>query len=172
MSQHLVLIQADESVWPTRLDTQFPGLEDLCPRKFIVGSEAFDSNTSLHYHIRGFYQAIPQIQGGIHGWTRICFVSYLLAEDIENQEEPDASFWENLDLETDFDRIYGFEGIILPGGKIILGKYSDMQFEGEEDCERGPCIYWEHTSMKNLFDIVSIIDTVECVDYPFLTQFS
>ena len=101
---------------------------------------------------------------------RICFVSYLFSEEREGEDEPDAARnWEFYDIENDFDRIYGFEGILLPGGKIILGKYFDLQFEGEEDCERGPCLYWEHTSMGNMMDIHT---TTQSISTPFLLCYS
>lgn len=165
----MILIDANRTIWPKRFDDQFPEHDLLCPRKYFIGSEGFEGDDSLHYHIRGFYQDIPETQGGIYGWMRVCFVSYLLSEERDGQDEPDTTRWESYDIHNDFDRIYGFEGILLPGGKILLGKYFDLQFEGEEDCERGPCIYWEHTSMGNILDILTISQSIKD---PFLTCFS
>ncbi|EED23658.1 conserved hypothetical protein [Talaromyces stipitatus ATCC 10500] len=165
----MMLIDANRKSWPTRLDEHFPENIDLCPRKYFIGSEGFQGDMSLHYRIRGFYQDFPYPQEGIFGWLRICFVSYLLADDLESRDQPDAKDWDDYDFTSDFDRIYGFEGILIPGGKILLGKYFDVQSEGDEECERGPCIYWEHTHLGDVLDIMSVSQSI---DYPFLTMFS
>jgi hypothetical protein len=112
-----------------------------------------DSET---YLIRGFTEPIINTPGGIPGWMRVCFANYeanrdslmlILSEDRSEEDREASSLfpeesWPPLDMQTDFHWIYGFEGVILPGGRIMMGNWLDMQKVHQEDCDRGPFIYW------------------------------
>lgn len=111
---------------------------------------------SPSYLVRGFLEPVPSPQGGIPGWSRICFVIYdanrdflklvLSSNDID-ENETDRTFleedWPPIDLHMDFHWIFGYEGIMLPGGRIILGQWIDMARVDEDQCSRGPFIFWD-----------------------------
>lgn len=132
-----------------------------CPKRvFFRGTQTwYSTQWSPSDLVRGFLEPISDPQGGIPGWTRICFITYfanrdvLIAfdqeEDIEAQQYG-ASFtsfpdedWPPVDFESNFIHIYGFEGTILPGGRTILGQWLDLKDEGNSNCARGPFIYWD-----------------------------
>ncbi|KAL2830654.1 hypothetical protein BJY01DRAFT_254591 [Aspergillus pseudoustus] len=124
--------------------------------------------------IRGFLEHVygGGIRGS---WSHIAFVAYerpahLLAEyeelaqgQAEDQKEGkeqgegegkgkrqglDAFFnepWPPLDMIEDFDSIYGYEGVIVPEGTLIVGHWMDVRLN--EPWERsftftGPFIFW------------------------------
>lgn len=47
--------------------------------------------------------------------------------------------WPPSDFVFDFHWIHGYEGVILPGGRIILGRWMDMV----DGLDRGPFIFWD-----------------------------
>lgn len=133
-----------------------PVASELQARTTFTGFHSWEDNGDSDagaetYCIRGFSQVIPRLQGQIPGWTRICFVRYLRYDmydfgdvaDTSFFEEEMANHWPPTSLWDDFEMIEGCEGIILPGGKIMIGQYFNMLLEGESDCERGPFIYWQ-----------------------------
>ncbi|OKL58892.1 hypothetical protein UA08_05778 [Talaromyces atroroseus] len=136
--------------WSNIFDETFL-MTELHPRTFFAGTQGFYITDTVLYRVRGFWEAIPKPQGQIPGWVRICFISYIRyghdgGEVIDDAEEEN---W-NPNLYEDFDCVYGFEGVLLPGGKIMLGHYFDMLGEDHPGSERGPCIYWEDSKDKDL----------------------
>lgn len=131
-----------------------------CPRRvFFRGLlRNYNSTESSAFDlVRGFLEPIADPQGGIPGWTRICFVSYDANRDVlgtfveegdeQTAEQNGSTFpdedWPPADFEWSFHSIYGFEGVILPGDRIMLGQWLDIQEEGALDCSRGPLICWD-----------------------------
>jgi hypothetical protein len=149
--------------WPQLLNEVIPMSADCPSQVFFRGTQKYNSSTdsSAHYLVRGFLEPIAEPQGEIPGWTRICFITYDANRDIlatfgqeggndqttEKQGPTNSSFpdedWPPADLEWSFHYIYGFEGVILPGGRIMLGQWLDIKEEGALDCDRGPFIYWD-----------------------------
>lgn len=74
----------------------------------------------------GWLNALP-VQCGIPGWQRITFMKHF---------EADAS---NLDQ----DNLWAYEGVVLPGGKFIVGRwwYASDDVDVENDYN-GPFILW------------------------------
>lgn len=58
------------------------------------------------FHAIGWLNALPD-QRGIPGWQRITFMKHF-AEDLE---------------EVDSDNLWAYEGVVLPGGRIIVGRW-------------------------------------------------
>ena len=58
------------------------------------------------FHAIGWLNALPD-QCGIPGWQRITFMKH---------------FAENLD-DVDSDNLWAYEGVVLPGGRIIVGRW-------------------------------------------------
>lgn len=141
--------------WVNILNDAFYMDDKSPPRTFFTGTQGFFIPETVFYHVRGFFEVIPEPQGQIPGWIRICFLSYLKYGDdayydgtTAYDDEEDGALY----LDDGLESVYGFEGVVLPGGKIVLGQYWDManEEEDEEKCERGPSIYWEDSKEKDL----------------------
>lgn len=102
--------------------------------------------------VRGFIERIPKPQGEFPGWKRIGFAIYepnrenlKLFEASTGDEAGDEAplfpeeHWPPIFLETDFNSIYGYEGVMLPGERIIMGRFANML----ETSDRGPFIFWD-----------------------------
>jgi hypothetical protein len=127
--------------------------DELQQKAYFTGTQGFYIPDTVLYRIRGFYEVIPKPQGQIPGWVRVCFVSYIRyghgGDEYADANDTEEDDWiPNLD--EDFDCMYGFEGLVLPGGKIMLGHYFDILSEDQPESERGPCIYWEDSREKGL----------------------
>lgn len=58
------------------------------------------------FHAIGWLNPLPE-QCGIPGWQRITFMKHF-AEDLED---------------VDSDNLWAYEGVVLPGGRIIIGRW-------------------------------------------------
>lgn len=58
------------------------------------------------FHAIGWLNALPT-QFGIPGWMRITFMKHF-AEDLDD---------------VDSDNLWAYEGVVLPGGRIIVGRW-------------------------------------------------
>jgi hypothetical protein len=58
------------------------------------------------YNALGWLNALPP-QAGIPGWQRITFMKHFM-DDFEQPEQ---------------DNLWAYEGVVLPGGRIILGRW-------------------------------------------------
>jgi hypothetical protein len=58
------------------------------------------------FHAIGWLNALPD-QRGIPGWQRITFMKHF-AEDLDD---------------VDSDNLWAYEGVVLPGGRIIVGRW-------------------------------------------------
>jgi hypothetical protein len=96
-------------------------------------------------------EPVPLPQGDIPGWNRICFAIYKanretlpvygtgVGEGAEGEMLvfPDEA-WPG-DFQFDFHSVRLYEGMMLPGGRIIVGRYVDML-----DAEGGgPFMLWD-----------------------------
>ena len=83
--------------------------------------------------ISGMLYEIPP-QEGIPGWQRVSFMIYAVKEPhgLENIHTDD-------DLVTKLDFLRCYEGVVLPGGKMMLGRWWDPMDAG---LESGPFIFW------------------------------
>ena len=79
----------------------------------------------------GFTEPIASSYGGFSGWTRICFT---ICEDQDKDK-----------MEVDVDHaefspwVHGYEAVILPGGRIMMGRWVDLK----NPSGRGPFIFWD-----------------------------
>lgn len=116
---------------------------------------------SSSFLVRGFTEPTSSSHADIPGWTRICFVIYdadreflkLISQDDEQEEKEEArdkkeeqelgwlpeEEWPPVDLELEFNWIFGYEGVMLPGGRIMMGRWIDMR----EPSITGPFIFWD-----------------------------
>ncbi|EQL31904.1 hypothetical protein BDFG_05804 [Blastomyces dermatitidis ATCC 26199] len=121
--------------------------------------DAHDSNDQPHPNsMRGFTEPCPA-QAGIPGWRRICFIIYEInpeffvsaADDNDNGDGGGGGGGGEGDEEVegwlpwswtavDFLWAYGYEGVIVPGGGIMMGRWRNMMVEAE--VEEGPFVFW------------------------------
>ncbi len=78
-----------------------------------------------HFHCAGHLHALPA-QHGIPGWQRITLMKYALDE--HGFYDP-GSCW-------------AYEGIVLPGRHLILGRWWSPLNNGGDDDICGPFIFW------------------------------
>jgi len=107
--------KTSEQIQPSNPDT-------TAPQYLSFEGSGFDRD---HFHCAGHVHALPA-QHGIPGWQRITLMKYVL--DGQGFYDP-ASCW-------------AYEGVVLPGGQIILGRWwSPLHNEGDGGiC--GPFIFW------------------------------
>lgn len=92
------------------------------PPYLIFEGSGFDRD---YFHCAGHLQALPP-QHGIPGWQRITLMKYDL--DAHGFYDP-ASCW-------------AYEGIVLPGGQMILGRWWSPLHSDGEGAICGPFIFW------------------------------
>ncbi|ESZ96283.1 hypothetical protein SBOR_3338 [Sclerotinia borealis F-4128] len=91
--------------------------------KYFHGSSR-DSSTTAHFY--GAVHGIP-LQHGIPGFQRITIMKFF----------PDEN--------GNFDRgqSWGYEGCVLPGGRIIIGRWFDARSDSDmDDVMSGPFVFW------------------------------
>ncbi|KAF2691128.1 hypothetical protein K458DRAFT_382702 [Lentithecium fluviatile CBS 122367] len=87
-----------------------------------------------HFYMTGWLNPLPD-QSGIPGWQRITLMKH---------------FEEELDM-LDEDNHWAYEGVVLPGGRIILGRWWWANDEVDFDDEYGgPFILWAVDSAPEL----------------------
>jgi hypothetical protein len=72
-----------------------------------------------------------QPQQGIHGFQRIVMMKYYTKIDSNGFEAYDP------------DQVWGYEGCVLPGGSMIVGRWWDARNDGTlMSTASGPFIWW------------------------------
>ncbi|EEH08684.1 conserved hypothetical protein [Histoplasma capsulatum G186AR] len=121
-----------------------------------VNNNNDDDENPRSHPIRGFTETCPA-QAGIPGWRRICFIIYEINPEFfvsavdgngngngftsGNEGESEEEEWLPWSWTTvDFLWAFGYEGVILPGGGIMMGRWRNMMAEAE--VEEGPFIFW------------------------------
>lgn len=137
-------------MWPEEFHETIPILAANENLTYFRGvrraQDASDDSISL---VRGFMESIPLPQGGFPGWSRICFVIYVVDLEIfrfyggnMDDEKKRASWLPEDDwplILINCHSIRGYEGVMLPGRRIIIGRYVDML----DTDTRGPFILWD-----------------------------
>ncbi|KAF2804877.1 uncharacterized protein BDZ99DRAFT_543772, partial [Mytilinidion resinicola] len=82
------------------------------------------------FYASGWLSELP-VQEGIAGWKRMSFIKYY------------ADAWGSVDTEA----LWGYEGVVLPGGKMCLGRWwavdrVEQDVDGDENLYSGPFILW------------------------------
>jgi len=117
----------DQVDTPTRSLRSSPGLKhppQIYPLKAFFGTTR-DERPS---HFYGRIHALPP-QQGIQGFQRVSFIKFCI-----NKGEPD------------FNQVWEYEGCVLPGGRIIVGRWRHLPADGDfpppEEQLSGPFILW------------------------------
>ncbi|KAF7959187.1 hypothetical protein EAE96_002702 [Botrytis aclada] len=93
-----------------------PGVE------YFYGS-SHDSSSTAHFY--GAVHGIPP-QHGIPGFQRITIMKFF--PDQDGHHDPGQS--------------WGYEGCVLPGGRIIVGRWFDAKSRSSRDVMSGPFVFW------------------------------
>ncbi|TGO31904.1 hypothetical protein BHYA_0383g00040 [Botrytis hyacinthi] len=90
--------------------------------KYFYGS-SHDSSSTAHFY--GAVHGIPP-QHGIPGFQRITIMKFF--PDQNGFHDPGQS--------------WGYEGCVLPGGRIIVGRWFDAQSHSSKNVMSGPFVFW------------------------------
>nr|POE47505.1 casein kinase ii subunit beta-2 [Quercus suber] len=94
------------------------------PQNFHFDGEGIDENDA--FSAMGWLSSLPP-QMGVPGWQRMTMMKY---------------FTDQFGL-VDMDALWAYEGVVLPGGQIMLGRWWAAEEETEEDdVYSGPFILW------------------------------
>ncbi|PGH02145.1 hypothetical protein GX51_04849 [Blastomyces parvus] len=135
-------------------------------RTYFRGTQSLNLHQNHHHthdsndqprpnSMRGFTEPCPA-QAGVPGWRRICFIIYEVNPEFSasavdgndnggggggDDDKEEVEGWQPWSwTAVDFTWAYGYEGVIVPGGGIMLGRWRNMMAEAE--VEEGPYIFW------------------------------
>ncbi|KAF2869747.1 hypothetical protein BDV95DRAFT_85486 [Massariosphaeria phaeospora] len=141
-SLELDFTQDGDMSWPEIFEDRLHSLRETGPpRTRAQHRSGFESPNQKHKNIhfvgkgedlndnffaRGWLNALPT-QCGIPGWQRITFMKHFVEGDEELND----------------DNLWAYEGVVLPGGRIILGRwwYASGNVNLDDDYN-GPFIFW------------------------------
>ncbi|KAI3081450.1 hypothetical protein CBS147339_2768 [Penicillium roqueforti] len=126
-------LATSEEFWPKQCSKIMPLAKGRnIKRTYFDGKQrAYSGAHEAGNHVFGFTEEIAVSHGGFEGWMRICFIIAEADEDDEEKHSPlvmDGPGW-----------IHGYEAVIIPGGRLMLGRWLDMKETGA----RGPFIFWD-----------------------------
>jgi hypothetical protein len=97
------------------------------PPRFYFEGVGFDDEK---FYMAGFTYPLPA-QQGVPGWHRIVMMKYFMDEDTGSYEH---------------DALWAYEGIILPGGQLIVGRWwapeDPVDAATHDNVYSGPFIFW------------------------------
>ncbi len=147
----LQLTDDDESAWPLVFEQH---LRSLTPpesrartraQQRSAKPEAVDKYRPQSFHFEGegqdvtekflasgWLKALPP-QEGIPGWQRLTMMKYF--------EDEDGSI--------DHQGLWAYEGVVLPGGQIVVGRWWSPTDDDNEGVYSGPFILWCVDGAKN-----------------------
>jgi hypothetical protein len=133
-------ITPDATFWPDNCNRIIPlygGTETS--RTYFRGTQSTLNGDPAENPVFGFTEAIAHPYGGFPGWTRIGF-AICEQPDGSSDEEDEMMDIDDDDSDDTYHWVHGYEGVILPGGWIMLGRWMDLK--NMDACGRGPFIFW------------------------------
>ncbi|KAJ5214583.1 hypothetical protein N7449_001752 [Penicillium cf. viridicatum] len=135
-------LKPSEHFWPKQCSKIIPlaGGPDTKRTYFEGKQRAYNGPDEAGNPVFGFTEEIAAPHGGFGGWTRICFIIAEGDEDDEDDEddEEDEEKTPSLLMEG-AGWIHGYEAVIIPGGRMMLGRWLDMK----ATYAKGPFIFWD-----------------------------
>ncbi|KAL8973768.1 MAG: hypothetical protein Q9197_001982 [Variospora fuerteventurae] len=122
-----------------------PNAKKLEYRIFFGKFDEFPGDQALN--IAGVVHPLPP-QSGLPGWQRITMVTYETpASGTPGKGYLDADY-------VDLSVFMRFEGVVCPGGNIMLGRYRvgekyDTEIDYGQPKKRGPFIFWNTSVMQD-----------------------
>lgn len=90
------------------------------------------------FRCSGIVHALPMVQG-IPGWQRITFMKYFTGADPASLTDPYYPPFYNVNEDSPH---WAYEGVVLPGGHMMLGRWwNPMERSDKRKCT-GPFIFW------------------------------
>ena len=138
--------------WPIASTAPAPSLPTLGKDFLVFSGSGVDRDPFI---CKGVVHPLPP-QNGIPGWQRITLLKYFkpvstpgftpVNEDPFGQAPEDEHFdWANEDnldhVEIDLMNTWAYEGVVLPGGHMMLGRWWSPLNDEEMLCT-GPWIFW------------------------------
>ncbi|CAG8043718.1 unnamed protein product [Penicillium olsonii] len=96
-------------------------------RVAFKGKQGIHGNVETN-HAFGFIEDIEAAYGGFSGWQRVCFTLVERIDDEPLEVKEDAAGW-----------LHIYEAVIIPGGRVMLGRWVDMK----APAATGPFIFWD-----------------------------
>lgn len=93
-------------------------------QSYRFSGEGTDAGGPVFYD--GWINPLPP-QEGVPGWQRMTMMKYQALDE---------------EGTIDFESLYAYEGIVLPGGQILVGRWWSPHSEYGEDMYSGPFIMW------------------------------
>lgn len=113
----------NDPFWPSECNKIIPMSTDMdTNRVFFQGIQGINGLAGEGNPVFGFTEIIAYPYGGIPGWNRVCFAIIAGGND-----------------EYSSDWLHGYEAVLLPGGRIMLGRWIDLK----NTSGRGPFIFWD-----------------------------
>ncbi|OQD72384.1 hypothetical protein PENDEC_c021G06415 [Penicillium decumbens] len=119
-----------EAIWPDECNRIIPRYEGAECVAYFKGTQKTHGGSEAANPLFGFTESIAFPYGGLTGWTRVCFC---ICEQVDKDEDEDWAFNE------DDNWVHGYEGVLVPGGGIMLGRWLDLK----DTSGRGPFIFWD-----------------------------
>lgn len=136
-------IEPDEHFWPDQCKRIIPLRNDPnTSRTYFRGTQSTLNGDPADNPVFGFTESIAHPYGGFPGWTRICFAICEQSDNISDEQDEMAMVVDADDGSDDnYHWVHGYEGVILPGGRIMLGRWMDLK--NMDASGRGPFIFWD-----------------------------
>lgn len=138
LNQTLEINITSEPFWPDICNHIIPlyGNPET-KRTYFQGIQSTLNGDPAENPMFGFTEAIAHPYGGFAGWTRICFA---ICEEPDDDSDSDVIMEDGDDSEDNY-WVHAYEGVILPGGRIMLGRWMDLK--NMDASGRGPFIFWD-----------------------------
>ncbi|KAJ5665628.1 uncharacterized protein N7477_008076 [Penicillium maclennaniae] len=115
-------------IWPVICDRSIPRYDAAECVAYLQGLQRIHGESEPANPLFGFTESISTPYGGFEGWTRVCFC---ICENVDGNG--DSVF------NDDDSWIHGYEGVIPPGGGVMLGRWLDLK----DTSGRGPFLFWD-----------------------------
>lgn len=120
-----------------------------------IGFEGSGDDYEEKFYAAGWLNPLPS-QHGIPGWMRFTMMKFFVnGEDWPDENETAEPFsMKRLSgdpyLFMDTDALWAYEGVMLPGGEVVVGRWwsprredgRDDEDENDDDVYSGPFIFW------------------------------
>lgn len=93
------------------------------PQNFSFAGDGED--TGEEFMASGWLSALPE-QEGVPGWQRMTMMKY----------------FKNTDGSMDELSLWAYEGVVLPGGQMIIGRWWSPINYGDDELYSGPFLFW------------------------------
>jgi len=119
---------------PQRTDRKLRSRSKASFHKYSIKSFFGTSKDAKPGHFYGRIHALPP-QQGIPGFQRVSFVKFCYELQADFQQYDPSEIW-------------GYEGCVLPGGRVIVGRWMDLSDQDSDNIQdpidrfSGPFIYW------------------------------